>query len=40
MYIPQIVPLKFGKISGNNNYRSRGARRINDKGNERKWNRR
>ncbi|XP_027942336.1 cryptochrome DASH, chloroplastic/mitochondrial [Vigna unguiculata] len=40
MYIPQIVPLKFGTMSGNNNYRSRGARRINDKGNERKWNRR
>ncbi|KAG2400213.1 Cryptochrome protein [Vigna angularis] len=34
MYIPQIVPLKFGTISGNNKDRF-GARRIN---NERKWN--
>ncbi|WVZ21135.1 hypothetical protein V8G54_008457 [Vigna mungo] len=39
MYIPQIVPLKFGTITGNNkDHRSLGARRINHKGNERKLN--
>ncbi|KAK7352781.1 hypothetical protein VNO80_18209 [Phaseolus coccineus] len=40
MYIPQIVPLKFGTASGSNKDSSLGARRSNHRGNERKWNRR
>ncbi|XP_004501253.1 cryptochrome DASH, chloroplastic/mitochondrial [Cicer arietinum] len=41
LYIRQIVPLKFGTSSRHNkDDKSLGARRANDKGNERRWNRR
>ncbi|TKY74648.1 Cryptochrome DASH [Spatholobus suberectus] len=40
LYIPQIVPLKFGTASGHNKDKSLGARRANDRGSERRWNRR
>ncbi|XP_020228573.1 cryptochrome DASH, chloroplastic/mitochondrial [Cajanus cajan] len=40
LYIPQVVPLKFGTASGHNKDKSYGARRTNDRGSDRRWNRR
>ncbi|KAK7351428.1 hypothetical protein VNO77_10890 [Canavalia gladiata] len=41
LYIRQVVPLKFGNASRHNTEdKSFGARRANDRGSERRWNRR